>query len=92
MDIMAHSTLHKVTSRGQGALSTIAADGGKEDSKELRRFPTITGKGEIQEVTQAIASQGFPRCHTLLESLWLLLVHTSYPFVLISVTYYRESG
>ena len=52
MDIMGCGTLCNVTSRGQSVLSTIAAamfDGGKDDFKELRGFPTATANEEIQE-------------------------------------------
>ena len=52
---MGRGTLRNSTSGGQGSLSAIAAvarDGGKEGPKELRRFPTVNGKGEIREVAQ----------------------------------------
>ena len=75
-------TLCNVTSGGQSALSMIAAaacDGGKEDSKELCRFPTIAGRGKIQEVAQvgsivrrvlALRKSNYVIYHAHLESIY----------------------
>ena len=70
MDFMAHGTLCNVTSRGQGALSMIAAlvhDRGREDSKELHGFLSVTSKGEIQEKNQVswIASRVLALCRVM---------------------------
>ena len=42
-------------------IAAAAHNGGKEDSKELRRFPIITGEGEIHEEAQDCESSICPR-------------------------------